>query len=238
MKLPSLNPWLIIRWSFVALLFAGTIAVAVDQVATRDRKVSELKSKITAMQKSIDKSGPEIYRLNGLIDQHEDANSELLGMSTRMQNLTNELQKNHEREIQAYKTQIALSNLKAATVSVGSSSQLSTPPATPVLAQPAAVSRQSKESGNPFWNTFQGATIMKTIKADADREWGKDYKMVEYEQGKQKAAYEEILEYKKSYNKVTQGVVADAFTQWGTNYKMVVYEIKKQLAAKQRLDGR
>ena len=50
MKTESLNPWLIIRWSLVALIYAGTVAIAVDQVKTKDKELVAANAKIGKMK--------------------------------------------------------------------------------------------------------------------------------------------------------------------------------------------
>lgn len=91
---------------------------------------------------------------------------------------------------------------------------------------------------HPFWKTYQGVGVMKAIRAGAEERWGTDYTMVEFSIKQQRQAYEKLLEYKKSYDRATKGIVSQAEARWGTNYEMVVYHIKEQLEAKSRLDGR
>ena len=79
---------------------------------------------------------------------------------------------------------------------------------------------------------------MKGIRADAQKKWATDYTMVEFQIKNQKQAFEELLEYRKSHDRVTKGIIAEAENHWGTDYTMVVYRIKEQLGAKSRLDQR
>ena len=46
-----LNPWIIVRWAVAAALFVGTLAIAVDQVRERDRRISDLCTALVKMEK-------------------------------------------------------------------------------------------------------------------------------------------------------------------------------------------
>lgn len=51
LKTGILNPWIIVRWAVAAALFAGTGAIAVDQVRERDQRISELWTALVKMEK-------------------------------------------------------------------------------------------------------------------------------------------------------------------------------------------
>ena len=53
MKTETFNPWPIIRWLVVALIYAGTVAIAVDQVRTKDRELVDANEKIANIKSGI-----------------------------------------------------------------------------------------------------------------------------------------------------------------------------------------
>ncbi len=109
---------------------------------------------------------------------------------------------------------------------------------TPTPAARAAPAAREANVENPFWKTYQGVRVLRQIRDDADARWGTDYRMVEFQVGEQKEAFEKLLGYRKIHNRVTKGIVAEAEQRWGTDYKMVIWQIKEQSEAKGRLDGR
>lgn len=234
MKLPE-KPWVLVRWSAVALIYAGTIAVAVDQVKTRDAEIAKLEQRGNSLKKSSLAGAAEQRRLTLRCQEYEEK-------LQRVRELADQLKAAGDTAIEAYKNEVAL--LKASNeVRKTINAQLLSSPA-PTISQQATtvatapVYRATDPAENPIWKSYSGTRILQEIKASANNQWGTDYRMVEFEVKRQKEAYEQFLDYNKSYNKVTKTIVANAVQQWGNDYRMTVYEIKRQLEAKQRIDGK
>lgn len=86
--------------------------------------------------------------------------------------------------------------------------------------------------------TETSSSISARIKADAEAEWGTNFRMVKYEIKSQEEAYQKYLSYSKSTSPTMKVIVRNALSQWKDNWRMVVYEIKNQSEAKQEIDGR
>lgn len=73
-----MNPWVIIRWAFVAALFAGTVAIAVDQVRTRDKA-------LVAAYAKIDKLKNGLAGVSQGLGKVADSNTDLMEATAQMQ---------------------------------------------------------------------------------------------------------------------------------------------------------
>lgn len=237
MKLP-ISSWVIIRWAVVSVLFAGTVAIAVDQVKTRDEAVIVLESAAKASKEELRKANEESWKLRIQLD-------DALGKLRQLADAAKNLDEAREKQIDALAAQNKALKNHAVTEETSSPQRavampyaFATPAAIPGESAPASVYPSTAPAESPFWRSYAGTQILQEIKASANKQWGTNYRMVEFEVKRQKEAYEQFLNYNNSHNKVTKTIVANAVQQWGNDYRMTVYEIKRQLEAKHRIDGR
>ena len=59
MKAESNNTWTIVRWALVALIYAGTLAIAIDPVKTRDKRISEFITQETHLKEMLSQATAE-----------------------------------------------------------------------------------------------------------------------------------------------------------------------------------
>ena len=236
MNTNNLNPWPIIRWASALVLYILTVAIAVSLVRGRDRDFEEMKAdleeKIESNQKEATRS---IARAR---DSEERAVEKLTAENTEL-NLKIKVSKAQinyaESQVSnARKLGHAEADLEVAMgKGAGSNSSSGTPSHSEYrgTAQPAVTTASMQTYSNPVSKSLAA----KEIKRAAAEKWKDDYSMVDYEIGKQTAAYETLQQYSKNYRSDVKSIVSRAGQKWGTDYGMVVYEIEKQLDAKDRV---
>ena len=70
----EINPWVIVRWALVVVIYAATLAIAIDQVRIRDRKIAGLETLKKDVQKGL---GVIASQVDGLKDNNIDTTASL-----------------------------------------------------------------------------------------------------------------------------------------------------------------
>lgn len=229
MKLP-VSSRIIIRWAVVSALFAGTVAIAVDQVKTRDEAVVVLEAAASASKEEQRKVNTEIGKLRV---QLAEALEKLGQLAVAAKNLDEA----REKQIDALEAQNAALNNHVAT-------EETSPPQRAVvrpyaLAPPPPIPIEVPGEGPPPpWYPLATSVVTKRIKDDAVLKWKDDYSMVNYEIERQSKGYNELLAYYKTANPVVKDLLAKAAAQWKNDYSQTAYEVGRQLEEKRKLDGR
>jgi len=64
MKLNELNHWRIVRWTAAAAIYAGTVAIAVDQVRTKSAALADAETRLAEIHRISDSMGQRIRKLD------------------------------------------------------------------------------------------------------------------------------------------------------------------------------
>lgn len=235
----NLTPWAVARWGFAVLLYAGTVAIAVDQVGMKKQEAEAAKSKLHQEVKSA-----TIERRNLVAQERAKAQAVAKkaneGLEYEVDRLKRELaqadlrisaaESKAERAYTMGKTSAVLESLTAPSPSVSSRPYS-------VAGVTGAVPSVAKTEIIPSFTLPPAAKAAAFIKSQANQKWGTDYSMVQYEIDKQTKAFAALSEYyKQRWKPIIREIIDSSAQKWGTDYGMVVYEIEKQMKAKQIID--
>ena len=88
MKSESLSYWPIIRWASVGLIYAGTIAIAVDQVRTKDRELMVAEGKLAKQRVALGRLANDAVDLRtdvaGIAAAHQQSQAQLVAIQSQM----------------------------------------------------------------------------------------------------------------------------------------------------------
>lgn len=229
MKLPSITPWLVIRWSFVGLLFAGTVAVAVDQLKSRQTQIEKLAQKLELAQEANSQSALEKKRMTATCTDLKSENQRLKDYIAQLHTAVDEAQTANGKHVKALEDLV--SGLESATVPT------SRPPvASPQAYLPQPVIPVIPEPQTPAWIPPPSWQIAKLIKGRALAKWKDDFSMVEHEVTQQTTALNTLIQYNKYA--ANRPLLARAAIEWPDDYHMMQYEFEKQVEALKKLSGR
>jgi TRAP-type mannitol/chloroaromatic compound transport system substrate-binding protein len=224
-----INPWIIIRWAFVAALFAGTLAISVDVVKTRDEAIAVLESAVSTSKDEQRKSSEELGKVRVKLATAL-ADLKQLDVLTKDLNETREIIDKLAAHNPVFNNYVETEGAVTPQRAVVRPYALAPPPPIPI--------EVPGEAPPPPWYPLAPSVVTKRIKDDAIREWKDNYTMVNHEIKRQSEAYNELLAYYKTANPVVKELLAKAAASSGNNYTQVAYEVKRQLEAKKELDGR
>lgn len=229
MKLPS-SSWVIIRWAVVSALFAVTVAIAVDQVKTRDEAAIVAEAAVSASKEEQRKVNTENGKLRLQLN-------EALGKLGQLGVAAKNLDEAREMQIDALVAQnTALKNYAVAEETSPPERAVARPYA---FAPPAPIPIEIPGEAAPApWYPLATSVVTKRIKDDAVLKWKDNYAMVNHEIERQSKGYNELLAYYKTANPVVKDLLAKAAAKWENNYAQTAYEVERQLEAKRKLDGR
>lgn len=228
----------IITFIGMVVFYLLTVAIGLDQIHRKDAESAEWKRKFESLNATVKKSARTLEkRANALADASKESTEKIIKLESDLPKMLADAKLQGRLEVlNEHLAELAKESKQQASITANRpATQLSYQGAVPA---PHPVQSLQTTQENPFWKTYQSVAILRQIRADADKRWGTNYEMVEYQMKGQKEAYEKLMEYRKNYDRVTKGVVAEAEQRWGTNYEMVVYQIKEQLEAKSRIDKR
>lgn len=228
------NPWVIIRWSSVVILYVATLLIAIDQVGMARQEMIRFKIESSrALSKANEAKNEAQQNIRSQAYKaklNEDTYKNKITLLEDSVKLLDELVKtsNSEKRLQAQANIDMVmgktSPMVARQVSVPSSPALQKPV---ILEQPLV-----------WWSPPLRASVAKNIKEAAFAKWKDNYQMVDYEIENQTEAYDTLLSYNKNYRPEVKNIIARAINKWKSNYAMVVYEIESQIEAKERITNR
>jgi hypothetical protein len=224
MKSDLLNPWLVIRWGFVLLVFILGSAIALDEINVRDKKITELEKN----RKST------FLALTKLRKNFEDTQNTSRLMSEKLLELQADLPKQFEDAKLLGKLEYLQKDLQNFTIEQENTA-----------VNPTSVYRPSSQYVAPIpvpvipsWVPLAPSLLNKQIKDKAIAKWKDDYTMVNYSIDSQLEGYNEVLSYYKTANSAIKDLINKAAQKWPGDYTMMSYHIKSQIEAKQQLDKR
>ena len=225
-----ISSWAFIRWAVVSVLFAGTVAIAVDLVKTRDEAVVVLEAAARASKEEERKANAEIGKLRMRLD---DALGKLGQLAVAAKNLDEA----REKQIDALVAQNVVLNNHVVTEETSPPQRAAARPY--AFAPPAPIPIEIPGEAAPApWYPLATSVVTKRIKDDAVLKWKDNYAMVNHEIERQSKGYNELLAYYKTANPVVKDLLAKAAAKWENNYAQTAYEVERQLEAKRKLDGR
>jgi hypothetical protein len=233
MKNPKLmNPWPIIRWAVVTLLFAGTALIAMDQIKTRDAALCVANTKNDFLKNELLKASQRAAEIaKGAAKTEEKIRKALADYEVQMQAVEAK-----QRQQEARQTMMAAQvEIPQPAPSFSRLQQVAAPP------QVLAASAHQAVGGDvsiPVWLPGAPSVINKGIKDRANNRWQTDYSMVNYQIDQDTQNYEKVVRYYKTSIPVVKQILNKAAQRWGTDYGMIIYELENQIEAKQKLDRR
>ena len=229
MKTETLNPWLIIRWAFVVALFAGTVAVAVDQVRTKDKAIAEARAEIARHKAAFENLTNEARELGKEAAEYavslQQIEGQLDAIKTQVQ-YNQALKKTEDTAAAVLRTQAVLTQAQPGRVQ----------------AIPAAGKYVAPQSARgpviPQWYPPAPSVVAKTIRDNAIAEHKDDYSALNYEITRQTEGYEKLLRYYKTADPFIKGVINKAALDYGSKYSMIAYEVDREIEARKKFQAR
>lgn len=221
-----------VRWGAVVATFAGTIAIAVDQVGIRQKRLEKAEATVTAQEQLLKKL---LRASKEAIEQASESNEKMVEFGRQLKLVVDAAEERQKLEAIA-KLQALQKRLEEHKAESDRKTEArATRPAAAVVSQVPYQAPQVADPELPWWRPGLRATVDRQIKAAAQVEWKDDYTMVEHEMKRQGEAYDQLLAYNRDYRPETKRIIARAVHEWGSDYVMVVHEIKRQTESLQRI---
>jgi hypothetical protein len=224
MKSDLLNPWLVIRWGFVLLVFILGSAIALDEINVRDKKITELEKNRKSALLALTKLGKNL----------EDTQNTRRLMSEKLLELQADLPKQFEDAKLLGKLEYLQKDLQNFTIEQENTAVNATPVHRPSSSYVAPI----PVPVIPSWVPIAPSLLNKQIKDKAIAEWKDDYRMINHSIDSQLEGYDEVISYYKTGNSAVKDLINKAAQKWPGNYRMMSHEIKSQIEAKQQLERR
>lgn len=217
---------IIITTAAAALVCAGTIAIAVDQVKTRDKELADVYGKLGVVKK-------ELITTTKKRDEYQKQSLEWLGKWTDQAQSTLNLIEAQKRvtaatkAVEDAKAMVAQSEVRVVTFPQPvSNSYATTSYATP---PPPVI---------PAWSPPAPSVVTKTIRDRAVAEHKDNYSSLNYEIERQTEAFEKIVRYYKTADPFIKAAINKAALEYGANYSSFAYDVERQIEARQKFNGR
>lgn len=210
MKLPE-NPWVLVRWSVAAAIYAFSLAIAMDQISIRNNAVKLAEAKVTSLTDELRETTAEKNKY--LADRNKwksDATS--LAESSK-----------------AYMDAVQTREASERNVTVSS---------TPEAAPAHAAARAPELPRIPTWVPPAPSVVTKSIRDHAAAEHPDDYSMANYEIERQTKAYEKLLRYYQTADPVIKTMISEAAIEHGADYSQLVYSIDRKIEAQRKFNQR
>lgn len=226
MKSEPLSCWSIIRWASVCLIYAGTIAIAVDQVKTKDGELMVAEGKLAKQRVALGRLANDAVDLGkdvaGIAAAHQQSQEQLVAIQSQM------------RLLEAMrKTDVAVKN-HWESQAVPAVAPVARPHYPPVTTSPAVAALPAPVVAE--WTPPAPSVLARHIREKAISEWKDDYQMVNHVIETQGKGYQEVLGYYKTGNRSIKDVLNKAAREWPGDYTMMAHTIKSQLEAKAKFD--
>lgn len=217
MKTESSNPWPLIRWMTVAVVFGLTIGIAWDQVKTRDKDLASSAKDLAALRSQV-ADLKKVQRENTkLVEQ--------VASLTQQNDLGARVQMRLARQV------VDLQPQATAAVETAPASYVTASNYVPRVVEPPPINI-------PAWSPPAPSVVTKTIRDNAVAEHKTDYSGLNYEIERQTEAYEKILRYYKTADPFIKGLINKAALDHGSDYSAISYEIEREIEARQKFQGK
>lgn len=233
MKAEHLNPWAIIRWAVVALLFAGTVTIAVDQMKTKDRALAAAKREIGLLEVDARKANVSREKVGKQAAEIEQLEQQITTLEAGKQFDAKLL---HNMALRAVVAEKKLTDFLAAPASA-TASTVSTTYAGYAAPAPAAP-RMMDAPVIPAWAPPAPSMVTKTIRERAVAEYKDNFSGLNYEIERQTEAFEKIVRYYKTADPFIKSAINKAALEYGFNYSSFAYDVERQIEARQKFQSR
>lgn len=225
MKTREVSHWLLIRWGFVALIYAGTVAIAVDQLKSSRVEKERQGKEITALTVELQASQRKALKSQAAAEEWEQKGLQLADQFKKYIAAQKTVDESNAR-IQELKSQMVQTRTIEQPIALRA----------PVADYHPTVASPVVNPPPPAWVPPQMHMQAKLIKGRAEAKWKNNYSMVNHEIESETQALERL----RDLNRYTANkpFLAWAAEKWPDDFSMMVHEFDRQTTAKAEIDSR